>query len=61
MNSFNIKGNWNEKKGRLQQHFAELTDEDLRLSEGKTEELVVRIQKRLDTTKEEAYDIIRSA
>jgi len=61
MNELKIKGNWNEKKGKLKQKYAELTDEDLKYAEGKEEELVGRVQKRLGTSKEEARNIIHSA
>lgn len=61
MNELNIKGNWNEKKGKLKQKYADLTDDDLQYAEGKEEELVGRIQQRLGTSKEEAQDIIRNA
>jgi uncharacterized protein YjbJ (UPF0337 family) len=46
----NLKGNWNVVKGRLKQSYGELTDDDLAYSEGKDDELVGRIQKRLGNT-----------
>ncbi|SHE44094.1 Uncharacterized conserved protein YjbJ, UPF0337 family [Fodinibius roseus] len=61
MNKLNIKGNWNEKKGKLKQKYAELTDDDLIYAEGKEEELVGRIQQRLGTSKEKAREIVRNA
>lgn len=61
MNELKIKGNWNEKKGKLKQEYAELTDNDLTYAEGKEEELVGRVQQRLGTSKEEARNIIRRA
>lgn len=61
MNKLNIKGNWNEKKGKLKQQFSKLTDDDLMYVEGKEDELVGRIQKRLGKTKEEAREILRKA
>lgn len=60
MNKLNIKGNWNEKKGKLKQQFSKLTDDDLMYVEGKEEELLGRIQKRLGKTKEEAREILRN-
>jgi uncharacterized protein YjbJ (UPF0337 family) len=35
MNKLQIKGNWNEIKGKLKQKFADLTDDDLTFVEGK--------------------------
>jgi uncharacterized protein YjbJ (UPF0337 family) len=53
-----LKGNWNETKGKLKQKFAMLTDNDLLLIEGKQEELIGRLQKKLGKTKEEVHKII---
>lgn len=61
MDELNIKGSWKEKKGKIKQNFAELTDEDLQYAEGKEEELVGRIQQKLGTTKQKARNIIRNA
>lgn len=53
MNDLKIKGNWNETKGKLKQKYSQLTDDDLTFSEGKEEELLGRIQKKLGKAKEE--------
>jgi uncharacterized protein YjbJ (UPF0337 family) len=53
-----LKGNWNETKGKLKQKFAMLTDNDLMLAEGKQEELFGRLQIKLGKTKEEIQKII---
>jgi uncharacterized protein YjbJ (UPF0337 family) len=53
MNKLQIKGNWNEMKGRLKQRFADLTDDDLRFVEGKEDELVGRLQQRLGKSEED--------
>lgn len=52
-NSTELNGNWNEIKGKLKQKFSILTDNDLLLVEGKKDELLGRLQKRLGKTKEE--------
>lgn len=52
MNTMQIKGDWNIIKGKLKQKYANLTDNDLRYSEGAEQELVGRIQKRTGETKE---------
>jgi uncharacterized protein YjbJ (UPF0337 family) len=52
MNTLEIKGNWNIAKGKLKQKYAKLTDDDLRFTDGKQDELVGRIQKRTGETKE---------
>ena len=48
-----LKGNWNEIKGKLKQKYGQLTDQDLTFAEGKEDELLGRLQKRLGKTKEE--------
>jgi uncharacterized protein YjbJ (UPF0337 family) len=58
MNSLTIKGNWKEMSGKLKQRFANLTDDDLLFTEGKEEELVGRLQKKLGKTKEDVKNII---
>jgi uncharacterized protein YjbJ (UPF0337 family) len=53
-----LKGTWNEKKGKLKQKFAMLTDNDLLMVEGKQDELLGRLQIKLGKTKEELNKII---
>ena len=53
MNKLQIKGTWNEAKGKLKQKYAQLTDDDLLFVEGKEDELYGRLQNRLGRTKEE--------
>ena len=48
-----IKGNWNELKGKLKQQYADLTDDDLAYEEGKEDELLGKLQKKLGKTREE--------
>jgi uncharacterized protein YjbJ (UPF0337 family) len=50
-----IKGNWNEIKGKLKQKYAQLTDDDLIFAEGKEEELLGRLQQRLGKSREEVH------
>jgi len=53
-----LKGNWNETKGKLKQKYAILTDNDMLLVEGKQDELLGRLQVKLGVTKEEIHRII---
>ncbi len=48
-----MKGTWNEIKGKLKQKYGQLTDDDLAFADGKEEELLGRLQKRLGRTKDE--------
>ena len=58
MNTTEIKGNWNEQKGKLKQQFATLTDNDLMFEEGKKDEMLGRLQIKLGKTKEELHKMI---
>ncbi|TMP89725.1 MAG: CsbD family protein [Verrucomicrobia bacterium] len=53
MTNLQFKGNWNEVKGKLKQKYGQLTDDDLAFAEGKEDELLGRLQKRLGKSKEE--------
>jgi len=53
-----LRGNWNETKGKLKQKFAMLTDDDLLLIEGKQEEMIGRLQIKLGKTKDEVNLLI---
>lgn len=52
-----IKGAWNEVKGKLKQKYADLTEDDLLFEEGKEDELLGRLQRKLggsiDSVKDE--------
>ena len=60
MNTTEIKGNWDEQKGKLKQQFATLTDNDLLFAEGKKDEMMGKLQIKLGKTKEEMHKIISS-
>ena len=53
MNSLRMKGTWNEVKGKLKQKYGDLTDDDLTYAEGKEDELLGKLQKKLGKTKDE--------
>jgi uncharacterized protein YjbJ (UPF0337 family) len=58
MNKTEVKGNWNEQKGKLKQKFAVLTDNDLMYEEGKQDEMYGKLQIKLGKSKEEFHKII---
>jgi len=58
MNTTEVKGSWNEQKGKLKQKFAILTDNDLMFEEGKKDEMFGKLQVKLGKTKEELHDLI---
>lgn len=59
MNDLELKGNWNETKGKLKEKYAVLTDNDLAYEEGQEDQLVGRLQEKLGKTKKEVKDILR--
>jgi uncharacterized protein YjbJ (UPF0337 family) len=60
MNKLQIKGNWNELKGKLKQKYGELADNDLVYVEGKEDELLGRLQKVTGKAREELIDAINN-
>lgn len=60
MDRLEIKGNWNELKGKLKQAYGDLTDDDLAYNEGKEDELLGRLQKKTGKTRRELVDVINS-
>ena len=60
MNKLLFKGSWNEVKGKLKQTYGQLTDDDLVFAEGKDDELIGRLQKKLGKSKEEIREMISS-
>ena len=53
METYQMKGNWNELKGKLKQKFAILTDNDLMFEDGKEDAALGKIQQKLGKTKDE--------
>ncbi len=58
MDKLQIKGNWNEMKGKIKQKYAGLTDDDLTYVEGKEDELLGRLQKKTGKAREDLVDEI---
>lgn len=54
-----LKGNWNETKGKMKQAYADLTDDDLKYDEGKDDEFLGKLQKKLGKTKEDVIKWIQ--
>jgi len=62
MESWKLKlnGTWNDVKGKAKKEYANLTDDDLLYEEGKDDELVGRIQKKVGKTKDEVIQWIQN-
>ncbi|NGX83857.1 CsbD family protein [Aequorivita sp. KMM 9714] len=58
MNEDQFKGKWNQVKGKFKQQFADITDDDLMYAEGKSDELLGRLQEKTGKTKEQLKDLI---
>lgn len=56
MAGLKLKGVWNEVKGKVKQQYADLTDDDLLLEEGKEDELIGRLQQKVGKTRDEVVD-----
>lgn len=59
MDKMELKGNWNEWKGKLKQKYANLTDDDLKYEEGKDDELWGRVQKKTGRTRDDLVKWLR--
>ncbi|MEE1885052.1 CsbD family protein [Pedobacter flavus] len=60
MDKLEIKGKWNELKGKLKAAYGELTDDDLKYEEGKDEELLGKIQQKTGKGRDELVKWIKS-
>jgi len=58
MNTTEVKGSWEEQKGKLKQKFAKLTDNDLMFAEGKKDEMMGKLQIKLGKSKEQLHELI---
>lgn len=58
INLTELKGNWNELKGKLKQNYAKLTDDDLLYVDGKEDEMFGKIQAKVGQTKEQLYKLL---
>jgi uncharacterized protein YjbJ (UPF0337 family) len=60
MDKLELKGKWNEMKGKVKQAHADLTDNDLRYEEGKDDELIGRLQQKLGKSREDVITWLKS-
>ncbi len=57
--AFKITGDWTAQSKLLKEKFSQLTDADLKLETGKEEDLLKRIETRLNKKREEVMNIIK--
>lgn len=60
MDKLELKGKWNELKGKVKQAHADLTDDDLKYVEGKDDELYGRLQQKLGKSREQLVTWLKS-
>lgn len=60
MDKLELKGGWNELKGKIKQAYGDLTDDDLAYEEGKDDEMLGRIQQKTGKTREDLVSWIKS-
>jgi len=60
MDELEIKGRWNEIKGKIKKAYGDLTDDDLTYEEGKDDELLGRLQKKTGKSRDEVVKWLRS-
>jgi uncharacterized protein YjbJ (UPF0337 family) len=53
-----IRGNWNQIKNRLQEHWAQLTEDDLRQLQGSAEQLIGRVQQKTGASRREVEQFL---
>ena len=60
MDKLEIKGGWNDLKGKIKQAYGDLTDDDLAWQEGKDDETLGKLQKKTGKTRDELVKWINS-
>ncbi len=58
---FKISGNWENQAKDLKQKYSQLTDNDLKFEQGKENDLIKRLETRLNKKREEVINIIRKS
>jgi uncharacterized protein YjbJ (UPF0337 family) len=60
MDKLQIKGGWNELKGKMKQAYGDLTDDDLVREEGKDDEMLGKLQQKTGKSRDELVKWINS-
>ena len=60
MDKLQIKGGWNELKGKIKQAYGDLTDDDLVHEEGKDDEMLGKLQQKTGKSRDELVKWINS-
>ncbi|HEY8784203.1 MAG TPA: CsbD family protein [Mucilaginibacter sp.] len=60
MDKLQLKGGWNQVKGKIKQAYGHLTDDDLAYEEGKDDETLGKLQKKTGKSRDELVKWINS-
>jgi uncharacterized protein YjbJ (UPF0337 family) len=60
MDKLQIKGGWNEVKGKIKKAYGDLTDDDLIYEEGKDDEMLGKLQQKTGKSRDELVKWINS-
>lgn len=60
MDKLELKGQWNELKGKIKQAYGDLTDDDLKYEDGKDDEMLGRLQQKTGKGRDELVKWIKS-
>ena len=60
MNKDTIKGEWKQLSGKIKAKWGELTDDDLKQSEGNTEHLLGKLQENMASQKTRPSSILKT-
>lgn len=60
MDKLELKGKWNEIKGKVKQAYGDLTEDDLVHEEGKDDELLGKLQQKTGKTRDEVVTWLKS-
>lgn len=60
MDKLEIKGSWNELKGKMKKAYGNLTDDDLVREQGKDDEMLGKLQKKTGRSRDELVKWINS-
>ena len=57
--AFKMIGNWSEQSKELKNKFSQLTDDDLKVESGKENDMIKRMETRLNKNRDEVVNIIK--
>ena len=60
MDKLELKGGWNEVKGKIKQAYADITDDDLLHEEGKDDETLGKLQQKTGKTRDDLVKWLNS-